>query len=205
MQKHYAVAKRARVSYDLSTGQPGTGDDDDDAHWWDTDADEVRPAIEDDRPVVREPQGSTIGSRRPPRPRWSDVMNEADEEDLYQRMRWTPVDDLPELAPEALQELTHEPQGSQVLAKARPALATTLAWQAPTPDWTEMVANADEEEEQHVAELRRLQAMLNHPSTADDVARPPKWRLDKNGKYTSRLSPTAWLTAPTSSTPLLLR
>ncbi len=130
-------------------------------------------------------------------------MNEADEEDLYQRMRWTPVEDLPELAPEVPHELNHEPQDPQVLAKTRPALATTIAWQAPTPCWTEMVADANEEEEQLVAELQRLKALYHPPPTAGDVGRPPKWRLDKNGKYSSKLSPESWLTTATSSRPFV--
>jgi hypothetical protein len=85
LQKHYAV-KRARTSCDSSTGQPGTGAT--------VDLDpggpytaEARPAVDHDLTVVSEPQGSTIGSRsNSPRPRWSDIVDEADEEERYHQM-----------------------------------------------------------------------------------------------------------------------
>ena len=63
----------------------------------------------------------------------------------------------------------------------------------PGPRWSEMVADADEEEAQHVTEQQRLRVMNIPRCTAYEGSRPPKWRLDANGKFTSRLSPTTGL------------
>ncbi len=62
------------------------------------------------------------------------------------------------------------------------------------PSWTEMVAEADEEEAQHVTEQQRLRIMNIPHGTAYEGSGPPKWRLDANGKFTSRLPPDYWLT-----------
>jgi hypothetical protein len=114
--------------------------------------------------------------------------------------------DPPTPTAEARHAVAHEPQGSQITAKARPALVTNLKWQSPRPRWSDMVADADEEEEQYLQELQRLKALYKPeppPPTADDVVHPPRWRLYNNGKYSSKLSPESWLTTTTSSRPYI--
>ena len=57
-----------------------------------------------------------------------------------------------------------------------------------------MVSDADEEEAQELARLT-ASVLPGPPPPAADVFYTPRRRLDKNGKYSSKLAPDHWLTS----------